>query len=80
MAAPVEFTDEVLEAGLNRARLSLVGCLLYSSHPSRIRAQHMANNIWAKRAAVTVLDAGFRLFQFVFANQVDYNEALEKAP
>ncbi|CAL1392189.1 unnamed protein product [Linum trigynum] len=80
MASPVEFTDEVLEAGLNKARLSLVGRLLCSSHPSRIRAQHMANNIWAKRAAVTVLDAGFRLFQFVFANQVDYNEALGKAP
>ncbi|CAL1371939.1 unnamed protein product [Linum trigynum] len=80
MVAPVEFTDEVLEAGLNRARLSLVGRLLCSSHPSRIRAHHIANYIWAKRAVVTVLDAGFGVFQFVFANQTDYSEALGKAP
>ncbi|CAL1368483.1 unnamed protein product [Linum trigynum] len=80
MAGPIEFTDEVLGAGVNRARLSLVGRLLCSSHPSRIRVQHAANNIWAKRAAVTVLDAGYGLFQLVFANEEDYQDALSKAP
>ncbi|CAL1359211.1 unnamed protein product [Linum trigynum] len=80
MAAPIEFNDEVLEAGLTRAGLSLVGRLLCSNHPSRIRVQHMANNLWAKRAPVTVLDAKHELFQLVFSSQTDRQEALKKAP
>ncbi|CAL1388671.1 unnamed protein product [Linum trigynum] len=80
MAGPIEFTDEVLGAGVNKARMSLVSRLLCSSHPSRIRVQHTANNIWAKRVMVTVLDAGYGLFQFVFGNEDDYQDALNKSP
>ncbi|CAL1406346.1 unnamed protein product [Linum trigynum] len=80
MAGPVVFNDEVLEAGQNRARLSLVGRLLCSSHPSRTRVQHTANNLWAKRAPVTVLDADHGLFQLVFSNATDRQEAPGKAP